>query len=194
MLKNKLFPAQEESENVLLVVRRHWFTYMIFVFIVVVMLIPLILAIIYISYYGNNLEQETISTIILSISAYILIILGLALYGFIDYYLDVYIVTDMRIVDIKQDGFFKRAISELNLRQVQDVNARVNGIFPTLFHYGDVIIQTAGERENFVFISIPHPYETSKKIVDLHREHSKTVEISSESQSNKNNLKKESKF
>lgn len=75
-------------------------------------------------------------------------------YGFIDYYLDVYIITNERIVNIEQNGFFKREISELHLHQIQDVSAKVNGFLPTIMHYGDVFIQTAAERENFVFANL----------------------------------------
>jgi len=98
---------------------------------------------------------------------YALGVLALNLYGFVDYYLDIYIVTNERIVNIVQNGFFKREVSELHLHQVQDVNAAVKGIFPTMFHYGDILIQTAGEKENFIFKSIPHPYRVSRKIIDL---------------------------
>ena len=94
--------------------------------------------------------------------------LGLMLYGFVNYYLDVYIVTNKRIVDIKQNGFFRREIAELHLHQVQDVEARVEGFFKTLMHFGTIYIQTAGERENFVFEDVPHPYTLAKQIVELH--------------------------
>jgi len=57
------------------------------------------------------------------------------------------------------------------LHQVQDVKARVKGAFPTLMHYGDIHIQTAGEKENFFFKSISHPYWVSKMIVNLHESH-----------------------
>jgi hypothetical protein len=77
-------------------------------------------------------------------------------------------VTNERIVDITQNGFFRRDIAELHLHQVQDVSANEDGMLPTFFHYGDITIQTAGERENFIFKSVPHPYTISKKIIDLH--------------------------
>jgi uncharacterized membrane protein YdbT with pleckstrin-like domain len=77
-------------------------------------------------------------------------------------------VTDRRIVDIEQDGLFHRKISELSLDEIQDVSARVNGPFATLFHYGDVLIQTAGTLPNFIFTAVPHPYRVSKEIADLH--------------------------
>ena len=168
MLKDKLFPAQEATEEILYIIRRHWFTYAIFWFVALMMTIPVILVVIYYFNHLGDLSNNGDNLIIIGTAAYTLFGLGLMIYGFIDFYLDVYIVTDRRIVDIKQDGFFKRAISELNFRQIQDVNAKVSGVFPTLLHYGDVFIQTAGEQANFNFQSIPHPYEMSKIIIDLH--------------------------
>jgi len=170
-LEDKLFPSQEKEEKVFLLIRKHWFNYVPFVLIGLFMLIPVALAAYYLIFYGQSLGLEVRLTIIMLVSAYLLTTLGLQLYGFVSYYLDVYIVTDRRIVDIEQAGFFHRQISELHLRQVQDVNAKINGIFPTLLHYGDVIIQTAGERENFQFFSIPNPYLISKRIINLHEHH-----------------------
>lgn len=168
MQKDKLFPAQDKSEKIVRVIRRHWFTYLIFWFLAFMMFIPFILVILYWIMNNETISLLVNNIIILGSSIYVLLILALLIYGFVDFYLDVYILTDKRVVDIKQNGLFKREISELNLRQVQDVNAEVNGVFATLLHYGDVYIQTAGEQENFVFRQIPHPYETSKNIIDLH--------------------------
>lgn len=167
--KQKFFPAQESDEKVLYIIRRHWFTYFILWLLVLLFLVPVTLYLIYWIMHFQDYSVEGNLASIFVLSATSLILVGLLIYGFIDYYLDVYILTDRRIVDIKQDGFFKRKISELNLRQVQDVNAQVSGIFPTLFHYGNVFIQTAGEKENFIFESIPHPYTVSKKILELHQ-------------------------
>jgi len=94
----------------------------------------------------------------------------LLLYGFVNYYLDIYIVTNKRIVSINQNGFFRREIAELHLHQVQDVEAKVEGFYQTMLHFGTIYIQTAGERENFVFQDVPHPYTLAKKIVELHEQ------------------------
>ncbi|MCL5410947.1 MAG: PH domain-containing protein [Patescibacteria group bacterium] len=167
MAYKKLFPAQEESEKVFLLVRRHWFTYAIFWFFSFLMLVPSAGVLAY-WFYNPDISSFVGNIIILGESAYSLSVLAVLLYGFVDYYLDIYIVTDRRLVDIKQNGFFHREISELYLREVQDVKAKVDGFFPTTLHYGQVIIQTAGEIENFIFDSVPHPYAISKKIIDLH--------------------------
>lgn len=182
MAYKKLFPAQEESEKVFLLVRKHWFTYVIFWFLGFILALPAIGVIIY-WLYNQNISPLAGNIIVLGESIYCLVALGLFLYGIVDYYLDIYIVTDRRIVDIEQNGFFHRQISELYLREVQDVKAKVDGFFPTTLHYGQVIIQTAGETENFIFDSIPHPYSISKKIMDLHessvgRNRAKNIELS----------------
>lgn len=192
--EKKLFPAQEESELVLDIVRRHWFSYLIFWFLAVIMLVPVLIGVYF--WFGS---LETISpvlsnVIILIVPMYLLFIVALLIYGFVDFYLDVYIVTDRRIVDISQNGFFKRSISELNLRQIQDVSAEVNGFFSTLLHFGDIHIQTAGEIPNFVFQSIPHPYEVSKKILDLHEAYLQKIEKKDKNkQSISGKVKKEDK-
>jgi len=87
--------------------------------------------------------------------------------NFMDYYLDVWIVTNKRILNIEQTGLFARTVSELRLYRVQDVTSTVKGVVETLFDYGDVEIQTAGEKTRFVFEQIPHPTRISKSILEL---------------------------
>ena len=167
-IKGRYFPSQKPEEKIFLLLRRHWFTYVAFLVIAAVMSIPLFALLVYWLINPQVFTPALINLAILGSSAYFLFIVALLFFGFIDYYLDVYIVTNERIVDIEQNGFFKRKISELHLHQVQDVNAQVKGLFATIMHYGDIYIQTAGERENFIFNSVPNPYRISKIIVDLH--------------------------
>lgn len=164
----RYFPSQRSQEKVFLLLRRHWFTYIPFLIITFIMAIPFFVLIFFLITSPASFTPVITNVLILASSAYILFIIGLLLFGFTDYYLDVYIVTNERIVDISQDGFFRRSISELYLREVQDVSASVKGFFATTLHYGDITIQTAGERPNFVFKSVPNPYKISKIIVDLH--------------------------
>lgn len=164
----KLFPSQNLQEKVFLVLRRHWFTYVGFLVIAFIFSIPLFVLIFYWVSNPEYFSGVFGNVAILVIFAYMLFTIGLMLYGFIDYYLDVYIITNERMVSIEQNGFFRREIAELHLHQIQDVSARVNGFLPTMFHYGDVFVQTAGERENFIFKSIPNPYRVTKLILDLH--------------------------
>ena len=81
-------------------------------------------------------------------------------YGFsviTDYTLDVVKITNRRIIDIDQRGFFSRNIATVHLNMVQDVTIEATGILPTLLHYGNLTIQSAGEQKEFVIKGLRNP-------------------------------------
>ena len=86
---------------------------------------------------------------------------------FIDYYLDIWVVTNDRIVDIEQFGLFSRTISEVDLFRIQDVTSDVHGIFATLFHYGNVSIKTASANKHIVFKNVPNPNKIREALIRL---------------------------
>jgi uncharacterized membrane protein YdbT with pleckstrin-like domain len=76
---------------------------------------------------------------------------------FTKYFLNAWILTNKRIVDIKQRGFFNREVSSLFLTRVQDVTTNVIGIFPSLLNLGDINVESAGADEKFIMHGIPFP-------------------------------------
>lgn len=86
---------------------------------------------------------------------------------FIDFYLDMMIVTNDRIIDIDQIGLFGRTIAEVDLYQIQDATSEVRGIFATMFNYGNLIIQTAGAIPKFTLHNISRPHYYRQMILDL---------------------------
>ena len=86
---------------------------------------------------------------------------------FTDYYLDINIVTNDRIIDINQKGLFGRSVAELDLTRVQDVHSTIKGIIPTMMNFGTVEVQTAATEENFVFEQIHDPHKVRQRILEL---------------------------
>lgn len=76
------------------------------------------------------------------------------------------IVTDRNITQMLQYGLFSRKVSQLNMVNVEDVTAVQNGVFQTLFGFGDLKIETAGEQVNFHFTYCPRPGYYAKVILD----------------------------
>ncbi len=75
-----------------------------------------------------------------------------------DHYLDLWAVTNRRIVAIDQRGFFNRFLSSFRLERLQDMNIEVNGIIPTLLNFGSIEAQTAGgSNEEFMTDNMPDP-------------------------------------
>ena len=100
-------------------------------------------------------------------SAYYLFIWLFFFHAFVDYYLDIWIVTDRRIVNIEQKGLFAREVSEQKLFRIQDVTSELKGIIPTFLNFGTVYIQTAAEEPRFVFKQIPDPGRVAQTIIKL---------------------------
>lgn len=104
---------------------------------------------------------------VVMLSSYFLLIIPFFTVGFIDFYYDLLVVTDRRIMDIDQNSLFSRSFNELALEQVEDVSASTNGILRTLFDFGDVTIQSAGAKEKFIFKGVAHPRQITDIILDL---------------------------
>ncbi|MFA5133392.1 MAG: PH domain-containing protein [Patescibacteria group bacterium] len=90
--------------------------------------------------------------------------------AFLDYYLDFWVITNDRLLNIEQNGTFARIISELDLYKIQDATSEVKGILASLFGYGSIHIQTAGETKRFELKQIPNPHELRKIIMDMAEE------------------------
>jgi uncharacterized membrane protein YdbT with pleckstrin-like domain len=78
--------------------------------------------------------------------------------------LDLFIITDTRIIGIDQVSALTRSVSECSLDRVQEVNAQTSGILETIFGFGDVHIRTASETSNMVIRYAPDPIENARRI------------------------------
>lgn len=81
---------------------------------------------------------------------------------------NVLIVTSEKIAQQLYLSLFSKKISQLSIADVQDSTVTQNGIFPHLFNYGTVIIETAGEQRNYNFTFAPSPYDVSKALTGAH--------------------------
>ncbi len=81
---------------------------------------------------------------------------------------NVIFVTSEKIAQTLYISLFHRKISQLSIGDVQDVTVTQRGVFAHFFNYGTLVIETAGEQENYSFNFVPDPHTTSKVIVGAH--------------------------
>ncbi len=87
------------------------------------------------------------------------------------YYLDVWYVTEKRIIAIDQKALFDRDISNLRFDKIQDVTIDVSGMISTFLHFGNVKVQTASEdEEDFLMQTVRNPDEVRRVIFSQHNE------------------------
>lgn len=92
------------------------------------------------------------------------------LFLFIDWLnneLDMYVISNKRIIGIDQISFLNRTVSECSLADVQEVNSKTKWIFANLFDYGSVTIQTAWNASNFHMAIVPEPLKTARQILNI---------------------------
>ncbi len=170
---HRLFPSQLDNETIYLVVREHW------VRLALKLLVWLVLAFVLFTlkvygasfapglFEGSNLNVTTlfmqVYTMLLLLSLFIICLL---------YYLNIQVITNLRVVDIDQIGLFAHTVAELHIDKIEDVTSQTEGILGTMFNYGEVFVQTAGTKERFVFENVPNPGGIEKLMLDLYEKNS----------------------
>lgn len=85
---------------------------------------------------------------------------------FVNHYLDQWILTSERIIDINQRDFWSRDVSSMLLSRVQNVETNISGFFHTLFGFGTVSVETGGAEVNRVRMTgLEHPREIRDRIL-----------------------------
>lgn len=152
----------EPGEHVVLQARKHWFLFLgellpYAIFAVIPFALPkLIVLAPPIAHYAALFEYKTVLMRAV-LGVWLLVIWTSAWGSFTRYFLNVWVLTNQRIVDIKQHGYFNREVSSLFLSRIQDVTTNVAGVLPSLLGIGNIKVQTAGEDVEFVMHGIPRP-------------------------------------
>lgn len=160
---------QKSYEKIIYKLHRHPITFIpVIALFLLLILVPIVVYLLINSLFPTLLEGPVLFPITVLVgSVYCLSIYLLFFAMFIDYYLDIWVVTSDRIIDIEQFGLFSRSISELDLFRIQDVTTEVHGVFPTLFHYGNVNVKTASPNVNIIFRNIPNPNKVREDLIRL---------------------------
>ncbi len=130
----------------------------------------------FIAYFfiDNYLTGELIPLYWFGVSLYLLLWWNAVFYRLTMYLLDIWIVTDHRVIDSQQFGFFHRTVAELGLARIQDISTKLQGTMATFFNFGNLDIQTAGTEPKFRFEQIPNPAKVKDVIVHAHNEYMST--------------------
>jgi len=154
----------EPGEQILATVRKHWFiiaTELLGSFLM--LLLPFFILFL-IAIIPNELLLADINiaqyTVLLTfvIAAWTAITLMGAFAIWTHYYLDLWVITDRRVILIDQLRFFSRNVSIFRLERLQDIEFSINGIIATLLNFGTVKAQTASAFEsNFKTAGLPDP-------------------------------------
>lgn len=154
----------EPGEEILAMVRKHWFVITVELLGAFFMLLLPFFILFIIALFPGALENFNLSLanytaiITFAVAAWSVLSIMTGFMTWTNYYLDLWIVTDRRIILIDQIHFFNRNVSILRLERMQDIEFSIKGIIPTFLNFGTLKAQTAGHFEsNFRSTGLPDP-------------------------------------
>jgi hypothetical protein len=154
----------EPDEKVLKIVRPHWFVITIELFIVFVVAILPLFALFAVALLPDSIMPtlfepgQQLPAITFGLATWLLLTLMGGFLAWTDYYLDLWIITDRRIMVIDQISFFNRSISIFRLERLQDIEVTVKGFLQTFLNFGTISAQTASSSmQNFESPNMPDP-------------------------------------
>ncbi len=167
------------------ILHRHWSIFLSHTLLIVLLAVlpPLVLSLVFSQLTGMVVERTPGGALVALFALFFYLFLTLYFFNaWMNYYLDIWVVTSRRIINIEQHSLFHRVVSEVNIRNVEDVTVSVKGILPTMFGYGNVHIQTAGEVPRFEFENVPDPYTVARHITELHNQAVPAAVVASQQQ------------
>jgi hypothetical protein len=164
----------EPDESVIYEVRKHWVIFLGFTVVLIFIAILPILLVVGLSLFSPDVLSMFSTDKFYSVFFffYCLWVLTLWMFFFIDwtkYYLDVWYVTEKRIIIVDQRNLFNRQISNVRFDRMQDVSLNVQGALATFLDFGNIKVQTASEDNTEFFMNtVRHPEEVRRIIFSQH--------------------------
>jgi signal transduction histidine kinase len=154
------FPGQHEGEEVLMVFNQH----------PLVMRKALIIGMVIILLGTVPLLAWPLSNEALQIAiAAPFLVFAYWFYNWVGWHYSVYIVTNERIVEVRQKGFFNRSVVEFGLDKIQNINYHITGLEAVVLGYGNITVQTyVGE---LTMPIIHHPVKVHQQLVSIVRQY-----------------------
>lgn len=149
------FEGQRDGEELLFVFRRHPIALRKAYYL---LLVPLVIGCVPPLIWQTNLMLFWLPVIGLLIGSV------LFAFHFIMWYFTIYIVTDQRVRQITQKGFFGKDVVELRLSKIQNISYNIPGFWGETIGFGTIVIQTyVGD---LVIHNVGRPDDTYNKLQD----------------------------
>lgn len=165
----------EEDEEVVKVVHRH------FIGVVAIILVGALtlaaIAVLFFMLSPDKFNDPSFIFLGLALTTLVVLFVMIAIYI---YNQSRIMITNKHLVQIMQKTLFNRKVSRLSMSNVEDVNAEVRGVFATIFNYGTLLVQTAGEMENFIFTLCPNPNVITERILEARQAYAQSIEEGNE--------------
>lgn len=87
------------------------------------------------------------------------------IFEFVVWYYEVWLITNISIIDIDWDGLFEKSSTRVEYHHVETISYEIKGFLATIFNYGDLIIEkTTGN--NVKFHGVFRPKKVARELTE----------------------------
>jgi len=155
------FETHGEGEKIILLLRSHPFTQLRWVLTSILFFI--------LFFVFNFFPQSffNLGQILIINLFFIVFILSYIWFNILNWYFNVGIITNKRVIDIDFYAVLYKEITNAQLGRIEDTTVKSGGYIESFFDYGSIFVQTAGTEANVEFINVPHPSDAVQIINKL---------------------------
>lgn len=155
---------QFQDEKFFLLLRAHPVTQLFWIFNTVALIIIVFISELFVGQFINPLQLFYFRLFAFCFT------FSYALIKFTSWFFNVGLISNFRVLDLDFIPLNYRNITETKIFNVEDITSESKGPFASLFHYGDIYVQTAGAKGNIEFHNVPEPNKAVKIINSLVKE------------------------
>lgn len=155
----------KQNEQLIIVFRRYWLTHF------KAMIWPVLIIITDFFLLFPLFDWGTTGQIIFSLILFVALVLLVRVLILIKY--NLIIITDERIIRVRQNGLFDRLVTEIDIDQITEALFRVKGFWQTIFKYGTVLIRILDQDKPIFLKHLKHP-ETVQQLILNTQKYKKT--------------------
>ena len=159
-----------DDEKIIATFRKHWFIPLLQTIVVsFLFVVPIGL----VMFAANKTFSTDFATITFTLKNPAVAVFVLAFWGLFlwlrfftfwsDHHLDGWVLTDKRVINIEQRGFFRRDIASFRLERLQDVTTEVRGFIATLFRLEKFEHKQQGQKRS-LFSVMPKTLRRLRKL------------------------------
>lgn len=161
------FEGQNRNEKVYIMARRHWLTNVGWIMNnVIYIMLPLLVGLLF-NVFDPKLPAVNGQVFSVLVLGYYSLVFTNIFKNFVDWYFDIYFVTNERVMDVIFKPFASYQIEEIPLDSIESVREKTPGVLAAIFNFGNITITTEANDRSMVFPYISRPTKVRDIISDL---------------------------
>lgn len=108
---------------------------------------------------------------------WVIVGVGALIYHYLDWYFDVWLLTNVGIIDLEREGFFDFTSTRVDYHMIEGISYTVKGFLRTVFNYGVITVDKLGTQTSVSLEDAANPKMLERKVISYQEKYLKARSI-----------------